>query len=125
VDSHTQTGATFSREKATMTFVDVTHFATQVSSKPHVWKSATQTDPFVSSTQDASTQVLIRPRRHEAFAQTARPGTYNRPSQTDHPALSDASTSIAPVLMAMTGCQAGAYFDTATIPPGVPRPRLP
>jgi len=32
---------------------------------------------------------------------------------------------MAPVLVATTGCQAGAYFDTETIPPGVPRPRLP
>jgi len=30
-----------------------------------------------------------------------------------------------PVLVATTGCQAGAYFDNDTIPPGVHRPRLP
>jgi len=33
---HTQTGATFSREKSTMTFVDVTHTATQVACRPHL-----------------------------------------------------------------------------------------
>jgi len=32
---------------------------------------------------------------------------------------------MAPVLVATTGCQAGAYFDNEVIPPGVPRPRLP
>jgi len=125
VDGHTQTGATYTREKATSTFIDVTHTATQVASKPHVWTSATQTDPLVSSMQDASTQVLIRPRRHEAFTQTARPGTFHRPSQTDSIVLTDASTSMAPVLVATTGCQAGAHFDTDIIPPGVQRPRLP
>jgi len=30
-----------------------------------------------------------------------------------------------PVLVAMTGCQAGAYFNNDEIPPGVVRPRLP
>jgi len=30
-----------------------------------------------------------------------------------------------PVLVATTGCQAGAQFNTDEIPPGVPRPRLP
>jgi len=30
-----------------------------------------------------------------------------------------------PVLVASTGCQAGAFFNTEEIPPGVPRPRLP
>jgi len=30
-----------------------------------------------------------------------------------------------PVLVATTGCQAGADFSTDIIPPGVPRPRLP
>jgi len=62
VDGHTQTGATYTRDKASNTFIDVTHTATQVSSRPHVWTSASQTDTLVSSTQDASTQVLIRPR---------------------------------------------------------------
>jgi len=32
---------------------------------------------------------------------------------------------MAPVLVAATGCQAGAYFNNETIPPGVHRPRLP
>jgi len=32
---------------------------------------------------------------------------------------------MAPVLVATTGCQAGANFDNETIPPGVHRPRLP
>jgi len=32
---------------------------------------------------------------------------------------------MAPILVVTTGCQAGAYFDNETIPPGVPRPRLP
>jgi len=32
---------------------------------------------------------------------------------------------MAPVLVATTGCQAGAYFDNESIPPGVHRIRLP
>jgi len=32
---------------------------------------------------------------------------------------------MAPVLVATTGCQAGAYFDNKVIPPGVIHPRLP
>jgi len=32
---------------------------------------------------------------------------------------------MAPVLIATTGCQAGAHFATDTIPPGVVHPRLP
>jgi len=32
---------------------------------------------------------------------------------------------MAPVLVATTGCQAGAHFDNDVIPPGVHRPRLP
>jgi len=62
VDGHTQTGATYTRDKACNTFIDVTDTATQVASRPHVWSSATQTATLVSSTQDVSTQVLICPR---------------------------------------------------------------
>jgi len=124
-DGHTQTGATFTRKKATNTFIDLTHTATQVSSRPHVWTSATQTASLAAPHTHQSTQVHLRPSRRETFTQTARPGTYHRPSQTDRPALSDSSTSMAPVLVATTGCQAGAYFDNDTIPPGVRRPRLP
>jgi len=40
-------------------------------------------------------------------------------------ALIDSTTSMAPAVVATTGCQAGAYFDNDTIPPGVCRPRLP
>jgi len=32
---------------------------------------------------------------------------------------------MAPVLVATTGCQAGAFYSNDVIPPGVPRPRLP
>jgi len=32
---------------------------------------------------------------------------------------------MAPVQVATTGCQAGAYFNNETIPPGITRPRLP
>jgi len=124
-DGHTQTGAFSTREKSTSTFVDVTHTATQVSIRPHVWSSSTQTSIIAPSSQDQSTQVLIRPRRHEAFTQTGRLGTVHRPSQTDSLALSDAYTSMTPVLVATTGCQAGAIFDNDVIPPGVLRPRLP
>jgi len=124
-DGHTQTGAFSTREKATSTFVDVTHTATQVACRPHTWTTATQTATLVSSTLDAFTQVLIRPRRNEAFTQTGRLGTVHRAAQTDGLALSDASTSMTPVLVATTGCQAGAIFDTDYIPPGVLRPRMP
>jgi len=125
VDGHTLTGAAYTRDKSTATFIDVTHTATQVSSRPHVWSSSTQTSIIAPSSQDQSTQVLIRPRRHEAFTQTGRLGTVHRPSQTDSPALIDTATSMAPVLVAMTGCQGGGHFDTDIIPPGVQRPCLP
>jgi len=125
IDGHTQTGATYTRDKATLTFINVTHTATQVASRPHVWSSATQTSITAALSQDQATQVLIRPRRQETFTQTGRPGTFHRPSQTDRLALTDTATSMASVLVATTGCQAGAYFDNEVIPPGVPRPRLP
>jgi len=124
-DGHTQTGEAFHRDKATMTFRDVTHMATQVACRPHVWSSATQTTTISAPHQDQSTQAHLRALYREAFTQRARPGTYHRPSQTDQPASTDSSTSMAQVLVATTGCQAGAYFDTETIPPGVHRPRLP
>jgi len=125
VDGHTQTGATYTRDKASNTFLDVTHTATQVASRPHVWSTSTQTSITAPSSQDQSTQVLIRPRRQESFTQTGRLGTFHRPTQTDRPALTDTSTCMAPVLVATIGCQAGAYFDNNVIPPGVTRPRLP
>jgi len=104
----------------------VTHTATQVASRPHVWSSATQTATIVVPSQDQATQAYLRPRRRDTFSQTARPGTYHRGAQTDKPALTvDSPTSMAPVLVATTGCQAGAYFDNEAIPPGVHRPRLP
>jgi len=62
-DGHTQTGATFTREKATNTFSDVTLTARQVSSRPHVWSSATQTPSLGVPSQDQSTQVHLRPSR--------------------------------------------------------------
>jgi len=40
-------------------------------------------------------------------------------------ALTDTGTDMPPVLVASTGCQAGAFFDNEVIPPGVPRPKLP
>jgi len=67
-DGHTQTGATYTREKATMTFADVTHTATQVACRPHLWTTATQTSTVVASTQDQSTQDNLRPRRCHAFS---------------------------------------------------------
>jgi len=137
-DRYTQMRAKRTAEKGMNTFTDVTHTATQVVSRPHRWTSATQTDPFVVRSQDQSTQDHLRPRRCHAFSQTARParfnaitqtarpGSYHRVTQTDPPAPSmDSATSMAPVLVATTGCQAGAYFDNEIIPPGVPRPRLP
>jgi len=119
VDGHTQTGATYTLEKGTSTFVDVTHTGTQVACRPHVWTTASQTTSIAIPHQDASTQVLLRPRRYEAFTQTGRLGTVHRAAQTDSLALSDAFTSMTPVLVATTGCQAGAIFDTDLIPPGV------
>jgi len=120
-----------------MTFIDVTHTATQVASRPHLWSSATQTEPTVTSTQNQATQDHLRPRRCHAFSQTARPayyhaitqtarpGSYHCITQTDWPALIDSATSMAPVLVATTGCQAGDYYSNDVIPPGVPRPRFP
>jgi len=136
-DGHTQTGVSHSCEKATNTFTDVTDAATQVSNRPHVWSSATQTEATVASTHDQSTPDHLRPRRYHAFSQTARPaytqtftqtarpGTFHRGAQTDRPALNDSSMSMAPVLVATTGCQAGAHYSNDVIPPGVLRPRLP
>jgi len=66
-DGHTQTGVSYSREKATNTFIDVTDAATQVVSRPHRWTSATQTDSTIVPTQDQSTQDHLRPRRSYAF----------------------------------------------------------
>jgi len=40
-------------------------------------------------------------------------------------ALTDMATDMTPVLVTSIGCQAGAFFDNKTIPPGVPRPTLP
>jgi len=40
-------------------------------------------------------------------------------------ALSDTSTDMPPVLVASTGCQAGAFFDNDVIPPSAPYPKLP
>jgi len=39
--------------------------------------------------------------------------------------LTDTATDMPPVLVASTGCQAGAFFDNDVIPPGAPRPKLP
>jgi len=125
-DGHTQTGVAYTREKATNTFIDVTHTATQVVSRPHHWTSSTQTDPIAVPQQDQSTQDHLRPRRSAAFTQTARLGTYHRGMQTDRPALTvDSTTSMAPVLVTSISCHAGAYFTNDVIPPGVVRPRLP
>jgi len=125
-DGHTQTGVSYSREKATNTFIDVTDAATQVVSRPHLWTSATQTATLVASTHDQTTQAHLRPRRSEAFSQTARPGTYHRVTQTDRPAPTiDSGTAMAPVLVATTGCQAGAYYSNDVILPGVILPGVP
>jgi len=137
-DRSTQTRVKRTAEKAMNTFTDVTHTATQVVSRPHLWTSATQTAPIVVPSQDAATQDHLRPSRRYAFTQTARParynavtqtarpGSYHRNTQTDSPPPSIASsTSMAPVLVATTGCQAGAYFNNDLIPPGVLRLRLP
>jgi len=40
-------------------------------------------------------------------------------------AQTDTGTDMPPVLVASTGCQAGAFFDNEVISPGVPRPKLP
>jgi len=134
----TQTRRTRTTERGNNTFLDVTHTATQVVSRPHLWTTATQTSPIVVPSQDVSTQDNLRPHRRYAstqivppdvvhmFVQTARAGSYHRTTQTvQPPPLIDSATSMSQVVVTSTGCQAGAYYDTETIPPGVPRPRLP
>jgi len=101
------------------------HTATQVDSRPHLWTTASQTTSSAPSQQDASTQILIRPNRREADTQTGRAGSFHRAAQTEHLALSNSWTSMTPVLVTTTGCQAGAVFDNDLIPPGVPRPLMP
>jgi len=138
-DGHTQTGACHSqREKASNTHIDVADAATQVISRPHLWSTATQTATIVTESHDQATQDHLRPPRRNMFTQTAhpgssnvmtqtaRPGSYHRASQTTPPAPTvDSATSMAPVLVATTGCQAGAFYTNDIIPPDVPRPRLP
>jgi len=127
-DRHTQTrtGAKYTADKASNTFIDVTDAATQVVGRPHLRTSSTQTSPTVVPSQDQSTQDHLRPCQFTAFTQTARLGTYHRGAQTDRSALTiDSATSMAPVLVATTSCRAGAYFNNEVIPPGVTRPRLP
>jgi len=100
--------------------------STQVISRPHQRTSATQT-LAPAPTFDQSTQALLRPRQSWAYTQTERPATSTRSSWTQVPRtkLTDSATDMPLVLVASTGCQAGAYFNNEEIPPGVPRPRLP
>jgi len=97
-----------------------------VVSRPHRWTSSTQTVTIVVPTQDQTTQVLLRPRRAEAFTQTARPGRTDTWAQTNRPPpISDAGTDMPVVHTLSTASQAGCYFDNDLIPPGAPRPPLP
>jgi len=100
--------------------------ATQILSRPHQGTSATQT-LTPTPTSDQGTQVLLRLRQSWAFTQTERPATSTRTSWTQVPrvALTDTSIDMPTVLVASTGCQAGAYFNNDVIPPGAPCPRLP
>jgi len=121
VDGHTQTGATFTRDKATATYIPLADAATQVLCRPHRVTSLSQTSTLATRMQDQSTQVLLRPRRSEAFSQTAWPSRTTAWSQTYRPApTSDTGTDMPPVPVASTCCKAGAYFDNDVNPPGAP-----
>jgi len=108
VDGHTQTGATFTRDKVTATIISVADAATQVLSRTHRATSSTQTSALVARTFVQTTQVLLRPRRAEAFSQTARPAHYTTWSQTYRPAPTcDTGTDMPATLTTSTESKAG------------------